>query len=771
MGDTSLVFNLVARDQASATLERVREKFDTAAAGIGAGVGVALGVGVAESLNVEAANAKLAAQLGIGPQKAAELSKVSASVYAGAWGDSVQTVNDAIRGVYQNIGDTSKAKGGLEGVTTKALALAETFDQEVGPTTAAVGQMLKTGLAKNADEAFDILTRGFQTGANKADDLLDTVNEYGTQWRKFGLDGQTAMGLLSQGLKGGARDADIVADSIKEFSIRAIDGSQTTADGFKMIGLNADEMAAKIGKGGSSATGALDLTLDRLRGIKDPVQQSAAAVALFGTQSEDLGQALYSLDPSTAVSALGKVGGAADKMAKTVGDSPASALESFKRQAVQKLGEVAGTFIKFATENKAVFVPLTYTLAGLAATVLVVKAAMITYSAIAAVVAGANAIITASAWGVIGNWIRMNAIGLMAYARIAGAAVVSAATTAAAWMGSALVSIGTWIAAVVRAAVVSAAQFVVMAAKAVAWAAVMAAQWLIAMGPVGWIIAAVIALVVLIVANWDRIKAYTIAAWNAVWGFIKSAAGKIWNLFLNWTIIGLVIKHWSTIKSKTVAAWNGLVGWLRGVPRMIYNAFLNFTPIGLMIKHWSKIKTVAVTKALELVSWMRGLPGRIGRAIGSLAGLLAGKGRDVVRGLWNGIKSMGGWLKGQLMSFAKNMVPGPIAKALGIGSPSKVMAKLVGRWIPPGIVEGAEETAPQLDHAMSTLVKPQLAAPSSSLTSGMAPLMGAQGGGGPLVINLDIGGRAFGQLWIDTGRRQVRALGGNVQAAIGQGTG
>ena len=122
------------------------------------------------------------------------------------------------------------------------------------------------------------------------------------------------------------------------------------------------------------------------------------------------------------------------------------------------------------------------------------------------------------------------------------------------------------------------------------------------------------------------------------------------------------------------------------------------------------------------------------------------------------------------MSFAKNMIPGPIAKALGIGSPSKVMAKLVGRWIPPGIIQGAEETAPQLDHAMSTLVKPQLAAPSSPLTGSMAPLMGAQGGnGGPLVINLDIGGRAFGQLWIDTGRRQVRALGGNVQAAIGQG--
>ena len=702
MSDTSLVFNLVARDQASETLTRVRERFETTAAGIGTGVAAALGVGVAASLDMEAANAKLAAQLGVGPEKAAELSKVSASVYAGAWGDSAQTVNDAIRGVYQNIGDTAQAKGGLEGLTTKALALSQTFDQEVGPTTAAVGQMLRTGLAKNADEAFDILTRGFQTGANKADDLLDTVNEYGTQWRKFGLDGKTAMGLLSQGLKAGARDADIVADAVKEFSIRAIDGSKSTAAGFQAIGLDAAEMAAKIGKGGSSATSALDLTLDRLRGIKDPVKQSAAAVQLFGTQSEDLGKALYSLDPSAAVSALGKVDGAMDKTAKTISSSPQAALESFKRESVQKLGAVAGTFIQFATKNQAVFEPLAYTLMGLAATVLFVKGAMITYSAVSAVVSGAHAIMTASTWGVIGGWLRMNAVGLMAYARIGVSAVASALTTAAAWTGSALVSIGTWIASVVRAAVVSAAQFVMMAARAVAWAAVMAAQWLIAMGPIGWIIAAVIGLALLIYANWDRIKGWTLAAWEWVVGKLIWAKDMMIAAFMNFTLIGLLIKHWSTIKSTAAAAWNGLVAWLRRVPGMIYNAFLNFTPIGLMIKHWSRIKTVAITKAQELVAWMRGLPGRISAGIGSLGSLLTEKGRNVVQGLWNGIKSMGGWIRGQITGWAKSTIPGPIAKALGIASPSKVTTAQ-GRWIARGLVAGLTGSAKQVRSASTKL--------------------------------------------------------------------
>jgi phage-related minor tail protein len=727
MSDTSLVFNLVARERVSETLGKVKEKFDQAATGIAAGVAGALGVGVAASMDMSAANAKLQAQLGIGPAEAAKLSKVSADVYANAWGESTEQVNEAIRGVYQNIGDVSKAKGGLEGVTTKALALAETFDQEVGPTTAAVGQMLKTGLAKNADEAFDILTRGFQTGANKADDLLDTVNEYGVQWKKFGLDGQMAFGLLSQGLKAGARDADLVADAVKEFSIRAVDGSKSTAAGFQAIGLDAADMATRIGKGGKSATDALDLTLDKLRAIPDPVKRSQAAVQLFGTQAEDLGTALYALDPSAAVSALGQVGGAADKMAKTVGSSPASALESFKRQAVVKLAAVSGTFIQFAMNNQAVFEPLAYTLMGLAATVLIVKGAMMTYSAIASVVAGANAVISWSGWGVIGTWLRMMGIGIMAYLRIAASAVASALTTAAAWTGSALVAIGTWVARVVWAGITAAGQFLLMAARAVAWAAVMAAQWLIAMGPIGWIIAAVIGLALLIYANWDKVKKWTLAAWDWV------------------------------------------VGKLVWAKNMMINAFLNFTLVGLIIKHWSAIKTGTINKALELVAWVRGLPGRLGRAVVGMNDLLYSKGKAVVTGLWNGISSMGGWLWGKVSSFVKNNVLNAAKSFLHIGSPSKLMADEIGHWLPPGIAQGAENNRDVLDRTMAGLVNPPAAKPTTPLTTGMAPLMGASAASGGLTrVVFDVRGadEEFKRLV----RKMVRVDGrGSTETAFGRG--
>lgn len=658
MSDTSLVFNLVARDRASATIERMGERFNAASATIGAGIGVALGVGVAANLDMEAANAKLAAQLGVGPAKAAELSKVSASVYGNAWGETTADVNEAIKGVYQQIGDTSQAEGGLEGVTTKVMALSETFDQDLGGVTAAVGQMLKTGLVSSADEAFDILTRGFQTGADKAGDLLDTMNEYGTQFRDMGLSGEQATGILKQGLQSGARDADLVADALKELNIRIQD--QSAAKGVEALGLSAHDMAEAFAGGGPKAVAALQTITDKLRGVEDPTKRYALAQQLLGTQSEDLSKALYAIDPSTAVAALGKIEGATNKAAKTIGDSPASALDSFKRQSVQKLAAITGTFVGFAMDNQQVFVPLTYTLAGLAAVVLTVRAAMITYSAVSAVVGAANAVISASCWTVMGNYLRMMGIGLAAYARIAGAAVLSAATTGAAWVGSALVSIGTWIAAVIRAGITAAAQFLMMAARAIAWAAVMAAQWLIAMGPIGWVIAAVIALVVLIIMNWDKIKEVSGRVWDWLWGKIKQVGQFILNYLLGWKIVSY---------------------------------FLN---------HWQQIKTGLVNKVVGIIAYVQGLPGRIRGALGNLGALLYEKGKNVVQGLWNGIQGMGGWIRGKLIGWARDMIPGPIAKALGIASPSKV-TKAQGQWIARGLVDGLTGSAKQVKAAAGKL--------------------------------------------------------------------
>src|SRR6185503_16643103 len=119
-------------------------------------------------------------------------------------------------------------------------------------------------------------------------------------FRKLGLDGPHAMGLLSQAIKAGARDSDTAADAIKEFSIRAVDGSKTTAAGFKALGLPVKQTTEAFAKGGDIAAESFNSVLERLRAIPDPVKQSQIAVQLFGTKAEDLGQSLFAMNLDTA---------------------------------------------------------------------------------------------------------------------------------------------------------------------------------------------------------------------------------------------------------------------------------------------------------------------------------------------------------------------------------------------------------------------------------------------------------------------------------------
>ncbi|MEV8349065.1 phage tail tape measure protein [Streptomyces niveus] len=307
-------------------------------AGIAVAGAAVFGSAFGKALEQNKSNARLAAQLGLNPKEAQRLGKVAGAVFSKGYGESIDQVNDSLRTLAQNgVVAVNAPRKEVEGLTKSALNLAEAFGADVGASARAAGQLIKTGMVKDAKGAFDLITAGFQSGADKSEDFLDTLNEYGTQFRDLGLNGAQAVGLLTQGLKAGARDGDLVADTLKEFAIRAKDGSDASAAGFKAIGLNAAQMTATFAKGGPGAAAGLDLVLDKLRAVPDPAARSQAAVALFGTQAEDMQQALFALDPSKAVGALGAVGGAADSMGKTLHGNATNSFEVFKRTAMQGL--------------------------------------------------------------------------------------------------------------------------------------------------------------------------------------------------------------------------------------------------------------------------------------------------------------------------------------------------------------------------------------------------------------------------------------------------
>lgn len=280
----------------------------------------------------------LQAQLGASGADATKYGKVVGSLYAKGVTENFEQGAEAIRSVVSGgLVDPTATNAQLESIATKMTDVSNVFGTDLGLQTQAISALLKNQLAPNASEALDVITYGLQKLGPNAEDLLETFQEYPVQLKKLGLDATTSLGLFRQGLQGGARDTDIIADALKEFSIRAIDGSTTTAAGYKLLGLNVKKTSELVAKGGDSASSALDIVLDRLRAIPDPVKRAAAATDLFGTQSEDLGAALFKLDPSAAVDGLGNFTGAADQLGKTLRSGPSYEIELFKRTVQQGL--------------------------------------------------------------------------------------------------------------------------------------------------------------------------------------------------------------------------------------------------------------------------------------------------------------------------------------------------------------------------------------------------------------------------------------------------
>jgi hypothetical protein len=298
----------------------------------GLAIGATISKGITDNLDIGKSTAKLGAQLNITKDVSQAAGKIAGEVYRDNFGESIPEVNSAIASVGQNLLNLNTAsKESIKGVTEAAMGLASVFDQDVNEVIRAAGSLIKNGLAKDSTEAMDLMTRAFQTGGNTAGDLLETISEYAPQFHKLGFDGATALGVLSSGLKAGARDGDVMADVFKEFGLRAIDTAQLTTDGYAAIGLSADTMRTKIAAGGKGASDAMVEVLTALQGMKDPVAQNAAGVALFGTQWEDTLRAILPKMDLTE-SSLTDVAGATDKMNAAAADSAANGVESVTRK-------------------------------------------------------------------------------------------------------------------------------------------------------------------------------------------------------------------------------------------------------------------------------------------------------------------------------------------------------------------------------------------------------------------------------------------------------
>lgn len=288
--DKSLGTSTKAANKQLATIQKAANKVSTTmTAGLAAmGTGAIAATKYLAGLGGEwqTATNQVAASTGAAGKELEGLRDVMEDVYAANYGDSVADVGDAVAMVNRNMANLDQ--NGLTAATEGALALRDAFEYDVAESTRAA-EAIRKNFGSSAEEAFSLIAAGAQNGLDYSGELIDTINEYSSQFAKLGFDADGMFNILQAGADGTAWNLDKVGDAIKEFSIRAIDGSDSTVEAFTSLGYNAENIMATFAAGGEGANKAFFDVINTLMAVDDQVERDALGVALFGTMWEDLG--------------------------------------------------------------------------------------------------------------------------------------------------------------------------------------------------------------------------------------------------------------------------------------------------------------------------------------------------------------------------------------------------------------------------------------------------------------------------------------------------
>jgi TP901 family phage tail tape measure protein len=268
--------------------------------------------------------------LGVTTERAQQLGDIVQDVYVRGLGDSLTQVGEAVEAVNLGLGDLGIDDTGIEQITGDVLLLSDAFGVDLNEAVRTTSILMKTGLAKDSQEALDIMTAGFQNGLNVSDDLLDTLNEYSEDFARMGLTADETLGILNAGLDAGVLNTDKIADAMNEFGIRVKEAD--IVENIGEINTEMSELLASFQRGDISEFDLFTTAISLLEEIEDPIERNTIGVMLFGSMWEDLGAdailALNDVDES-----LIKTNGATKELGESVGTSLPERFERLKRRA------------------------------------------------------------------------------------------------------------------------------------------------------------------------------------------------------------------------------------------------------------------------------------------------------------------------------------------------------------------------------------------------------------------------------------------------------
>lgn len=272
-------------------------------------------------------------------------------------------------------------------------------------------------------------------------------------------------------------------------------------------------------------------------------------------------------------------------------------------------------------------------------------------------------------------------------------------------------------------------------------------------GPITLVVVAIGALVAAFVYLWNTSDSFR-EFWINLWNGIKETTGQVIDGIVNFFTVTVpegfnnFISTVSEIPGKittfltevisNVASWASemVQKAIQAGSEFVSNAINFIQQLPSKVWGWlsntiSKAANFASQFVQQAIQAGQNFFSEIVNKIGQIPGEMISIGSEIVNGIKSGISGAWDSLTGWLGNMAKGLIDG-VKSALGIGSPSRLFADRIGKWIPAGITLGVEKAMPKAKAFMGRMSNELIdAANMDSLTSRLAleGNPGALGGG------------------------------------------
>ena len=183
---------------------------------------------------------------------------------------------------------------GAKQIAKDATIIAKAYDKDVNEVLKA-GNVLQRQFGVSSDQAFDILNKGFEKGADVSGELLENVNEYSTQLRLAGLNAEQSISIITQSQQAGVF-SDKGIDAIKEATLSLREMTPPAQEALEAIGMSADQVQRDIASGSKTYFDVIQEISARTNDVGENTQAAGMILAdVFKGAGEDAGDFIFSL--------------------------------------------------------------------------------------------------------------------------------------------------------------------------------------------------------------------------------------------------------------------------------------------------------------------------------------------------------------------------------------------------------------------------------------------------------------------------------------------